>query len=469
MAKKPTEVIDAPTIRWLIWIYVILLMLEGVLRKWLLPGLSDPLLLVREPFLALIYVIALGKGAFPFNAYIVILMSIGAAAAVAGITVGSQDLLVTAYGFDCMFFHFPLIFVIQKVMTRDDVVKIGRFLLLMMFPMAVLMVIQFRSPPDALINCGASGGIGSQMGGALGKIRPPGFFTFITGAAHYLAAATAFLIFGLWRKGVYSRYLVIGAGVAISIAAVVSTSRLALGGIGTIFVMIGVIVAYDRKNMSNVMGMLIPIGFVLVVATNLDVFHEGREVFEARLANAGDASAGLAGTASNWTARVFGDFYGGFTAIKDAPVLGAGLGVGTNVGARVLSGQFGFLLAEGEWSRVVLELGPILAIPYLLIRLLICATLFSTASRATTSGNVLPMLLFGSCALLLTSGQLSQTSTLGFAMLGSGLCLGSANLTRSGRQTRAQGEESARNEALVKKNPRGCSPYAETLHSDKSA
>ena len=274
MTRNSTEVIDSPSIRGLIWVYFFLLIFEGVLRKWLLPGLSDPLLLVREPFLVLIYLMALGRGAFPLNGYVAVLAVIGIISAVAGITVGSQDPLVTAYGFDSMFFHLPLIFVIPKVMTRDDVVKIGRWMLLLTLPMAVLMVIQFRSPPDALINCGAAGGIGSQMRGALGKIRPPGFFTFITGASQFLALATAFLILGLWKKGIYSRLLIIGTGIAIAIAAVVSTSRLTLGGIGMVFVMIGIIVAYDRKSMNNVLGMLVPIGLVLVVATNLDIFHD---------------------------------------------------------------------------------------------------------------------------------------------------------------------------------------------------
>ena len=36
-------------IRQLLWIYFWLLIFEGALRKWILPGLSNPLLLVRDP------------------------------------------------------------------------------------------------------------------------------------------------------------------------------------------------------------------------------------------------------------------------------------------------------------------------------------------------------------------------------------------------------------------------------------
>ena len=469
MTTQSSAIKDSPDIRLLIWIYFFLLMFEGVLRKWVLPGLSDPLLLVRDPFVLLIYFLAFSRGIFPVNGYVTSLLLIGIIAVGTGITVGSLNVLVTAYGFDAMFLQLPLIFVIPKVMNRDDVVKLGRWVLLLSFPMAVVMVMQFRSPPDALINCGAGGGIGAQIRGALGRIRPPGFFTFITGAAQFLALATAFLIFGFWKTRTYHRFILLGSGIAIAVSAAVSTSRMALGAIGTVLVMVGVIVMYDRKGISNVIGMLIPIGIILVVVTNLDVFHEGRQVFEARLQEAGDIGAGMVGTASNWTARVFGDFYGGLLAMQSAPVFGAGLGVGTNVGARLLSGGLGFLLGEGEWARVVLELGPIIAMPYLVVRVLICGTLYFTAARSARVSNALPMLLFGSCALLILMGQFSQSSTLGFAVLGSGLCLAAANETTRGVMVGTIVEEMAQREASQSSKPRGRSHYAETLHEDKPA
>ena len=40
-----------------IWLYLLLLLFEGALRKWVLPGLADPLLVIRDP-------IALGLLAF---------------------------------------------------------------------------------------------------------------------------------------------------------------------------------------------------------------------------------------------------------------------------------------------------------------------------------------------------------------------------------------------------------------------
>ena len=56
-------------IRRLIWLYFWLLIFEGVLRKWVLPQLSNPLLIVRDPVVLLIYLLAIRARIFPRNAW----------------------------------------------------------------------------------------------------------------------------------------------------------------------------------------------------------------------------------------------------------------------------------------------------------------------------------------------------------------------------------------------------------------
>src|SRR5438045_3843494 len=54
-------------IKSLIWIYFALLLFEGALRKWVIPGLATPLLVVRDPVLLGAYALALHAGLFPQN------------------------------------------------------------------------------------------------------------------------------------------------------------------------------------------------------------------------------------------------------------------------------------------------------------------------------------------------------------------------------------------------------------------
>ena len=54
-------------IRQLIWLYFWLLLVEGALRKWLLPDLSNPLLVIRDPVVLAIYGLSFRARVFPKN------------------------------------------------------------------------------------------------------------------------------------------------------------------------------------------------------------------------------------------------------------------------------------------------------------------------------------------------------------------------------------------------------------------
>ena len=58
---------DYDFIKKLIWTYFLLLLFEGALRKWFLPGLSQGLLIVRDPVVIWIYYLCYAKGLFPLN------------------------------------------------------------------------------------------------------------------------------------------------------------------------------------------------------------------------------------------------------------------------------------------------------------------------------------------------------------------------------------------------------------------
>ena len=92
-----------------------------------------------------------------------------------------------------------------------------------------------------------------------------------------------------------------------------------------------------------------------------------------------------------------------------------------------------------------------------------CLELYNSAAASAKHGNGLPMLLFGSCALLITSGQFSQTTTLGFAAFGAGLCLAAANIDAGGKMAERRLSKTAVNVSDRQHTGRGCSAYAVTL------
>jgi hypothetical protein len=78
-------------IKWLIWTYFLLLIYEGALRKWVLPGLANPLLIVRDPVVILIYILALSKGVFPEDSLVTWIIGLGLLTFLVSLVTGSGN------------------------------------------------------------------------------------------------------------------------------------------------------------------------------------------------------------------------------------------------------------------------------------------------------------------------------------------------------------------------------------------
>src|SRR3954466_6037709 len=215
----------------LIWLYFFLLIFEGVFRKWLLPQFSDVLLVVRDPVVLVIYAVAIKARLFPRNNYVLALGIIGVLSWLVSLVVLEPYLplkplfLVTAFGFRSNFLHLPLIFVIGNALNADDVKTLGRWVLIGLVPMCVLLAVQFNSAPDAFINRTAGLGETLQITAGGGKIRPPGTFSFVSGVIFYAALSAAYLVYGALTRGVYRNWLLYGAGFAVVVTIGVSGSR----------------------------------------------------------------------------------------------------------------------------------------------------------------------------------------------------------------------------------------------------
>jgi hypothetical protein len=139
-------------------------------------------------------------------------------------------------------------------------------------------------------------------------------------------------------------------------------------------------------------------------------------------------TAGGSGEGAAWDS-VIDRTVNGFTNpayfIRVAPFLGHGIGTGSNVGARLTSGTVGFMLAEEEWGKVLLELGPVIGSAFILFRIVLTGRLGWLAWRALRENrNVLPLLIFAAVALAVLQGQWGPPTVLGFAVAGAGLLLG---------------------------------------------
>ncbi|HTO02808.1 MAG TPA: hypothetical protein VL069_03860, partial [Opitutus sp.] len=171
---------------------------------------------------------------------------------------------------------------------------------------------------------------------------------------------------------------------------------------------------------------LVTLGAVAIAVSFLPIFGEGSTVFMSRW----ETAAGSDGDA--W-GRIIGRVLGGFTqplySAAHAPFFGHGIGVGSNVGARLLSGRVGFLLAEDEWSKIFQELGPILGGAFICFRVFIVVYMLWRSLQALyLRRDNLPILIWSACAFPIALSQFAPPTILGFAVVGGGMLLASLNI-----------------------------------------
>ena len=121
----------------LIWTYFILLIFEGAIRKWVLPSLATPLLVIRDPLAVWLIILAMKHQLFKPNVYLTGIVIIAIISFFTALFLGHGNLYVALFGARIFLLHFPLIFIIGEVFDRDDVVLMGKVVLWIAIPMAV--------------------------------------------------------------------------------------------------------------------------------------------------------------------------------------------------------------------------------------------------------------------------------------------------------------------------------------------
>lgn len=427
-STTPISNVASKQLRYLCYAYIVLLILEGALRKWALPGLSNPLLLIREPIVILAYVIAWRNHCFPLNLYIRTGLALMILCSIIAMTIGHGHPLVVAYGFKSNFWHIPFAFIIGQVFNRNHVINIGKWWLWGSIVMTCLLILQFYSPQSAWINRAPGGLEGGGFSGALGKFRPPGTFSFIVGVVWFYTSSAGFLIAGLTQHKRYSKILLALSSVAMVIAIPISISRSLILAAG-LTVITGIFASAFQKNM---LPRLVRIAFLagigLLIASQFTVFDEATEAFSHRWDRSTREEKGGVQTMIVW--RIAREFVGPFLEVEDTPFLGEGLGAGTQIGAKILTGKKGFNLGESEWYRLIGEGGLILGSLYIIWRLWIGFKLFYFALISLRRGNGLGIILLSTTLYNLLVGQLGQPTINGFTVIGIGLTIAAMRIPK---------------------------------------
>lgn len=406
-----------------VWLYFLLLIFEGALRKWFLPGLATPLLVIRDPLALWLVYMTWKRGLLPSNPYLSGSVIIGIIGFYTAGLLGHGNIFVALYGARIYLLHFPLVFVIGRIFNKEDVIQMGKVILWISIPMALLTALQFYSPQSAWVNRGVGGDLeGAGFSGALGYFRPPGTFSFTTGNTSFFGLVAGFIFYFLLKPKEINRLLLIGASGALVLAIPLSISR-------SLFFQVIVTLLFTAYAVSRKPGylgqlVLVSLGVVLglAVLSQTSLFQTASEVFSTRFENANKIEGGLEGVLID---RYLGGLIGALANSSEHPLFGYGLGMGTKVGSMLLTGGLQYLIGEGEWSRVIGELGPILGLSAIFLRLGFCTKIATGSYQNLMSGNLLPWTLLSYALLVIPQSQWSQPTTLGFSTLIGGLMIAS--------------------------------------------
>ena len=422
----------------LVFVVYLLAILEGALRKYVLPEFGQYIFFVRDPFVAWAYVVATRWQLWPRGGA---LWRVTQWAALLGVVLlilqiafgppSDLRLLLGVYGWRAYFFYTPLAFLVGSAFERADLRRLARLTLLLAVPISLLVAVQFFSPTGAPVNVGTSDDKLLQFQNLVvdtTHVRPAGPFSSNVGQGQFdntaLAMLLALVIVPAARRRVALPLLVAGGGAVLTCVAL-SGSR---GTILQAAMILGFALPFAlvvRDGAIRTRAALIPtvLGIGAVVLYPI-VFPESFAAFMLRWNTAAHNESDVGG--------VFGRALSGFTdfmRLTDTlPPLGLGMGFGGNAATLLnatIDGVRPDVYAETDYARHMVDLGFVCGVLYIVFRLAFVSWLLQRVLRATRhSGDPLPMMLFAYAGYVILLGQITGNGSINvYGWLFTGVCL----------------------------------------------
>jgi hypothetical protein len=413
----------------LFWLYFLLLMFEGALRKWVLPQLSGPLLIVRDPVAIVILWEAYRTNKWPrrWSFVIVLLAILLLGLFILQIVAGRNPVLVGLYGLRSYLLPFPLIFIMGENLDEEDLHKLGACTLWLLLPMTLLDVSQYLAPPGSALNNGAYEG-GAQIGYIGGHLRSSGTFSFVAGVVDFCALAAAFIFYGLVRGGFAKRWMLWASAFALILSIPTTGARTLLSQLAATIGCVGLGAIMGVSQFAKALRIIVPVVVVSFLVAQLPVFSDAMQSMTERVTGANETEGGTLETAL--VSRTIGPVLG---AIEAAASSSNWLGLGMGSEASAIHALLGSTTwSDNEFEREMVEMGPVAGIAFLLFKLLLAATVIGHALARAREHEPLALLLVPLATSTLFFATPEQPTVQGFMVIGIAFCIASAKVSAQG-------------------------------------
>jgi hypothetical protein len=417
-----------PLLKKLFWLYFLLLIFEGALRKWVAPQLSAPLLIIRDPLSIYILWEAYRSHKWPAKWSLVagILTVAIVALFLVQILVGDNPWIVGLYGLRSYLLPFPVAFIMGENLNGEDLRRFGVCALLLLLPLTGLEVAQYLAPPGSSLNNGAYAGAG-QISYVGGHVRASGTFSYVTGPIGFNPLAAAFIFYGLVKEKFISRWLLWAASFALILSVPVIGSRTLVFELAGVVVCVGIGAMLGVSQFGKTLRVILPVLTVIVLVSLLPVFSEATSSLLTRFTQAANAEGGS--TQLSFVDRTFGTVGHAFDAADfGSNWIGIGMGRGAAAMAKLLTDGEEFLAGEDEFSREINEFGPLPGLAFSLFRLLLAAYFVRQALASARNHEPLAFLLAPMMLSSILLGVLEQPTEQGFMVIGVALSISASKL-----------------------------------------
>ena len=417
----------------LFWLYFLLLIFEGALRKWVAPQLSAPLLVIRDPISLLIIWEAYRTRKWPsrWSVPIVVLTLIIVGLFSLQMSLGDNGLMVGLYGLRSFLLPFPVIFIMGENLDEEDLLNFGRCTLWLLLPMCLLSLGQYLEPASSFLNRGAYKG-GAQIGYVGMGVRASGTFSFAIGLVHFATLAGAFVFYGMVREDLARKKWLIWAGAFALVLTIPTTGqRILLVQLMAVVGSVGLSAMMGVSQFKKVLRVIVPIVIVSGLASLLPVFNQEMQSMNERIVGATQSEGG-----SEQESFLLRTIDPAISAIEAASstnnLMGIGLGRGALAVQAFLTGSPDAVTGEYEFSHELMEMGPIAGGAFGIFKVLLAIAIFGQAFAGARNREPLALLLYPLVFSTLFFGLLEQPTIQGFVVISMAFCIAAAKIPLQG-------------------------------------
>jgi hypothetical protein len=342
---------------------LVLMIFEGAIRKWIVPGAQDLIYFAKDVLLLGVYAGFLRDRARLRVRYpaLPVLYGVLAATILLGLlqifNPALPNFLVGVSGFKAYFFYVPLLFVVPAAFPSDA--ALYRFLkryALIAIPVGLLAMAQFFSPASSVLNTYARTNEEDYIAtfGSSTYVRVTATFSFITGYSSYLLAMAILILclLAAARWQFRGNLLLFGALGMTLFPMLMTGSRGPVLFIVLLFPFYWWLAVIRERGGGVAFGRLL-IALGLVVGVMMATGQNAIEAFRGR------AEAG-----SDVRNRVTSPLLSPYLLLPDSGLLGFGIGATHQTAPALTPGLVPYswlhgLLVEVESGRVMLELGAV--------------------------------------------------------------------------------------------------------------